>query len=46
MQEGGLDERLAYHVSSLFVRDPIPAYSKEFDEGQDFSKKTDHFENL
>mmetsp|Transcript_21171 Transcript_21171/g.20322 ORF Transcript_21171/g.20322 Transcript_21171/m.20322 type:complete len:96 (-) Transcript_21171:811-1098(-) len=29
MNEGNLDSRLAHHVASLFVRDPIPAYSKE-----------------
>jgi len=32
MKNEGMDERLAYHVASLFVRDPIPAYSQEFDE--------------
>ena len=25
----GLDERLAYHISQLFIRDPIPAYEME-----------------
>ena len=29
MKEGGLDERFAFHIASLFVRDPIPTYSNE-----------------
>ena len=29
MLEGGLDERLAQHIASLFVRSPIPVYEKE-----------------
>jgi len=31
LRKQGLSERLAYHVSSLFVRDPIPAYEGELD---------------
>jgi hypothetical protein len=31
-EEGGVDERLAFHIASLFSRDPIPAYSSEFGE--------------
>ena len=27
-----LDERLAYHISQLFIRDPIPAYEMEVKE--------------
>ena len=27
--EGGLDDRLATHVASLFIRSPIPVYEKE-----------------
>ena len=27
-----IDDRLAHHVASLFIRDPIPAYSKELRE--------------
>ena len=27
--ENGLDKRLAYHVSTLFIRSPIPVYQKE-----------------
>ena len=42
-----MDDRLAYHVASLFVRDPIPTYDYEHDETQfDSSKTTAHFENL
>jgi hypothetical protein len=29
MKEGQLDERMAFHVASLFVRDPIPTYDNE-----------------
>jgi hypothetical protein len=28
--ENGLDERLANHIQSLFLRAPVPAYEKEF----------------
>jgi len=31
LRKQGLSERLAYHISSLFVRDPIPAYEGELD---------------
>lgn len=31
-KEGGLDDRLAFHVASLFVRDPIPTYDIEHDD--------------
>lgn len=45
--EAGLDNRLAYHVASLFVRDPIPTFSNEHDESKfDNSEITAHFENL
>lgn len=46
MKEGGLDERLAFHIASLFVRDPIPTYSNELEEDIDHSETTAHFENL
>lgn len=26
----GIDKRLSHHIASIFVRDPIPAYSNEF----------------
>ena len=29
LKEGGLDERLATHIASLFVRAPVPCYEKE-----------------
>ena len=28
-KESGLDDRLAFHMASLFVRDPIPTYDHE-----------------
>lgn len=46
MSKGKLDERLAFHVASLFVRDPIPAYSSELEEGIDDEATLAHFENL
>ena len=27
--ENGLDDRLAFHISSLFIRAPVPVYEKE-----------------
>jgi glutamate--cysteine ligase catalytic subunit len=47
LQSESVDERLAYHISSLFVRDPIPTYDYELDQSQ-FDNKctTAHFENL
>ena len=42
-----MDDRLAFHVASLFVRDPIPTYDYEHDETLfNSSKLTAHFENL
>ena len=29
LMENGLDARLAYHISTLFIRAPIPVYQKE-----------------
>ena len=29
LTKGGLDDRLATHVASLFIRSPIPVYEKE-----------------
>ena len=46
MKEGGLDERFAFHIASLFVRDPIPTYSNEHEQDIDHSSTTAHFENL
>jgi len=46
-KEGGLDDRLAFHVASLFVRDPVPTYDIEHDEKEiDHEKNAAHFENL
>ena len=47
MQKGGLDERMAFHVASLFVRDPIPTYSNEHDQSLvNDDETTGHFENI
>ncbi len=32
MKKGEVDKRLAFHIASLFVRDPIPTYDYEHDE--------------
>lgn len=46
-KEGGLDERLAFHIASLFVRDPVPTYDVEHDDSQiNHDKDAAHFENL
>jgi hypothetical protein len=46
-KQGQLDDRLAFHIASLFVRDPIPTYDYEHDdEGYDPKSTTAHFENL
>ncbi len=43
----GIDERLAYHIASLFARDPVPAYEKELEFSElDDDDLTCHFENL
>jgi hypothetical protein len=43
----GVDEKLAFHVASLFVRDPIPTYSDEHDDSLvDDNETLAHFENL
>lgn len=31
-KQGGLDDRLAFHIASLFVRDPVPTYDNELSE--------------
>jgi glutamate--cysteine ligase catalytic subunit len=47
LKDNGLDDRLAFHISSLFVRDPIPTYDNELDENLvDDNETTAHFENL
>lgn len=47
LKDNGLDDRLAHHIASLFVRDPIPTYDNELDEEQiDDEETTAHFENL
>ena len=42
-----VDRRLAHHIASLFVRDPIPTYDHEHEEaGFDPKATMAHFENL
>jgi len=43
--EQGVDDVLSTHIASLFTRDPIPAYSNEF-EGSASPDSVEHFENL
>jgi glutamate--cysteine ligase catalytic subunit len=46
-EQGGLDARLAHHIGSLFVRDPVPTYDYEhLDADYDPKATTAHFENL
>jgi len=44
LQENGIDNLLAKHISHLFIRDPIVIFSETMD--QDDENNTDHFENL
>ena len=44
--EAGLDRRLAFHITSLFTRDPVPTYSNEFGPEVNDDETTAHFENL
>jgi hypothetical protein len=45
--EGDIDERLAFHIASLFVWDPVPTYDNEHDQSLvDDSETSAHFENL
>lgn len=37
---------MAFHIASLFTRDPIPSYSNEHEENIDIEETTAHFENL
>jgi glutamate--cysteine ligase catalytic subunit len=41
----GVDEKLAYHVAALFVRDPIVCYDNDFVEGEDLTSVT-NFEGM
>ncbi len=44
LREAGVDEKLAYHIASLFVRDPLVVYEKAIE--LDDAKTTAHFENF
>ena len=47
MLQEAVDARLAHHIASLFVRDPVPTYDHEHDDaGYDPKATTAHFENL
>lgn len=41
----GIDDRLARHISHLFIRDPLVIYDGRVDTLDD-EKETDHFENV
>lgn len=46
-KDNNVDDRLSYHIASLFVRDPIPTFSNEHDDELfDNKQTTSHFENL
>lgn len=44
LKSNGIDDRLANHMSHLFIRDPIVVFSEMID--QDDENSSDHFENL
>jgi glutamate--cysteine ligase catalytic subunit len=46
LMEEGLDEKLAYHISALFVRDPIVAFDSDFAEDADDGSSVAQFEGL
>ena len=47
LKDQGIDDRLAFHIASLFIRDPIPTYDNELDESKvNDDETTAHFENL
>lgn len=48
-EEGGetIDQRLAFHIASIFIRDPIPAYTSELEFAKiDDNTSSGHFENI
>ncbi|CAJ1374466.1 unnamed protein product [Effrenium voratum] len=45
LQQEGVDEALAQHVSHLFTRDPLAAFAGHVEEVDDFAS-TDHFESI
>ena len=44
LKEAGIDDRLANHVSHLFIRDPLVVFDAKLD--QDDANDNDHFENI
>lgn len=46
MQETGMDEKLAFHLAALFVRDPIIAYDSDFSEDCDDGSSVALFEGI
>jgi hypothetical protein len=38
MMKAGLDERLAYHIGALFERSPVPAYERELEFPEEYSR--------
>ncbi|ORY82690.1 glutamate-cysteine ligase-domain-containing protein [Protomyces lactucae-debilis] len=44
LKDGGIDDKLADHMSHLFIRDPIVIFSELLE--QDDSTSSDHFENI
>lgn len=45
LTDEGFDERLARHVSHLFIRDPLVIFDQRIEQLDD-TKDTDHFENV
>jgi len=46
LKDNGLDEKLAHHIASLFVKDPIIAYDADFNEEQDDGTSVANFEGM
>ena len=38
LKHSGIDERLAYHISAIFARDPVPVYQTELQDLKDLCK--------
>jgi len=44
--DNGLDEKLAYHIATLFIRDPIVAFDADFSEEFDDGSTVANFEGM
>ena len=42
MQSAQVDRRLAYHIGALFERSPVPAYERELEFPDEYSRYIEH----